>query len=267
MGGMGGRHGLSIATLRQTNGTGSSGGGNERQRGEGIRINNNGSNTSNTSNGSNTSNNPNSSNGGQHLSRSFDEEGHLLGTSYDQETDELSVGSMSPTRRNSLTSLRSMVRSGATSVSEALGGNAGGAIGGRNRSYSANSTTSEDSTGTQRHNKRTGNASPSSSSPSSSGSSQQQNHGGGVVGGGGSGTGGGIRFVQSAYVQPYLDSIADDTPVYQMLKRLSPYFHGRHHVEEIMWRETVSRKAIQSVFATYTNILSTTLHPKAANDW
>ena len=189
----------------------------------------------------------------------------MLGTSYDQETEELSVGSMSPTRRNSLTSLRSMVRSGATSVSEALGGNAGGAIGGRNRSYSANSTTSEDSKGTRGYHKRTGNASPSSSSTSSSGSSQQQNHSS-VVGGGG-GAGGGIRFVQSAYVQPYLDSIADDTPVYQMLKRLSPYFHGRHHVEEIMWRETVSRKAIQSVFATYTNILSTTLHPKAANDW
>jgi hypothetical protein len=55
--------------------------------------------------------------------------------------------------------------------------------------------------------------------------------------------------------------------VYQMLKRLSPYFHGQHHVEEIMWRETVSRKAIQSVFATYTNILCTTLHPKAASKW
>jgi len=53
-----------------------------------------------------------------------------------------------------------------------------------------------------------------------------------------------------------------------MLRRLAPYFHGKHHVEEIMWRETVSRKAIQSVFATYANtILSTTLHPKAASEW
>ena len=68
-------------------------------------------------------------------------------------------------------------------------------------------------------------------------------------------------------VQGYLDSIADDTPVYQMLKRLSPYFHGIRTVEEIMWRETVSRKAIQSVFATYTNILSTTLHTKSASEW
>jgi hypothetical protein len=77
----------------------------------------------------------------------------------------------------------------------------------------------------------------------------------------------GVRFTQQSYVQSYLDSIADDTPVYQMLKRLSPYFHGKHHVEEIMWRETVSRKAIQSVFGTYNNILSTTLHPKAASEW
>ena len=75
------------------------------------------------------------------------------------------------------------------------------------------------------------------------------------------------RFSMASYESLYLESIADDTPVYTMLKRLSPYFHGKHHVEEIMWRETVSRKAIQSVFATYSNVLISVLHPKAASEW
>ena len=84
---------------------------------------------------------------------------------------------------------------------------------------------------------------------------------------GSSGSGEG-RFSMASYESAYLASIADETPVYTMLKRLSPYFHGKHHVEEIMWRETVSRKAIQSVFATYSNVLLVSvLHPKAASEW
>ena len=55
----------------------------------------------------------------------------------------------------------------------------------------------------------------------------------------------------------YLEQIANDTPVYQLFKRLCPYFHGKHHVEEIMWRETVSRKAIMSVLANYGDVLVT----------
>ena len=75
------------------------------------------------------------------------------------------------------------------------------------------------------------------------------------------------QFSQASFESAYLASIADDTPVYHMFKRLSPYFHGKHHVEEIMWRETVSRKAIQSVFATYSNVLVSVLHPKVASKW
>lgn len=69
------------------------------------------------------------------------------------------------------------------------------------------------------------------------------------------------------YESAYLESIADETPVFQLFKRLAPYFRGRHTVEEIMWRETTSRAAIQSVFATYSNVLVSVLHPKAVTEW
>ena len=39
------------------------------------------------------------------------------------------------------------------------------------------------------------------------------------------------RFSMASYESAYLASIADDTPVYTMLKRLSPYFHGKHPVQ------------------------------------
>ena len=65
-------------------------------------------------------------------------------------------------------------------------------------------------------------------------------------------------------VTAYLESIANETAVFQMFSRLVPYFHGKHHVEEIMWRETVSRKAINSVLATYSSVLVRVLHSESA---
>ena len=66
---------------------------------------------------------------------------------------------------------------------------------------------------------------------------------------------------KSLHLQPhersYLEQIANDTPVYKLFKRLCPYLHGKHHIEEIMWRETVSRKAIMSVLANYGDVLVT----------
>ena len=35
----------------------------------------------------------------------------------------------------------------------------------------------------------------------------------------------------------YMNQIADDSPVYKLFEKMWPYFRGRMHVEEIMWRE------------------------------
>ena len=64
------------------------------------------------------------------------------------------------------------------------------------------------------------------------------------------------------YERAYLDQIANDTPVFKLFKRLCPYFHGKHHIEEIMWREKVSRKAIFSVLANYGDVLVTVKQPE-----
>jgi nitrogen permease regulator 3-like protein len=64
------------------------------------------------------------------------------------------------------------------------------------------------------------------------------------------------------YERAYLDQIANNTPVFNLFKRLCPYFHGKHHIEEIMWREKVSRKAIFSVLANYGDVLVTVKQPE-----
>ena len=70
----------------------------------------------------------------------------------------------------------------------------------------------------------------------------------------------------ASYESLYLESIADDTPVYTMLS-----CYHRIFMENTMLRKSCGvrlfRKAIQSVFATYSNVLISVLHPKAASEW
>lgn len=49
-------------------------------------------------------------------------------------------------------------------------------------------------------------------------------------------------------------------PRYQLLRRLAPYFRGRHTIEEIMWRENVSREQLNKLFAKHKNILVRVVH-------
>ena len=58
-----------------------------------------------------------------------------------------------------------------------------------------------------------------------------------------------------------LESLADDSVTYHLLRRLCPYFHGRHHLEEIMWRVHLDRKTIHLVISTYSEYLVTVKHP------
>ncbi|KAF0731280.1 hypothetical protein AaE_009273, partial [Aphanomyces astaci] len=46
------------------------------------------------------------------------------------------------------------------------------------------------------------------------------------------------------------------TPVVDLFRRLEPYFHGQHHLVEIMWRENVTRGELRTVLSTYMHILA-----------
>ncbi|TMW66785.1 hypothetical protein Poli38472_014097 [Pythium oligandrum] len=58
----------------------------------------------------------------------------------------------------------------------------------------------------------------------------------------------------------YLDKIATTNPVFTLFKRLCVYFHGQYHLEEIMWRENVSRSELRTVLSTYQDIIVCCLH-------
>jgi hypothetical protein len=55
--------------------------------------------------------------------------------------------------------------------------------------------------------------------------------------------------------QALLDALATDTATYRLLRRLAPYLHGRHHMTEIMWRENVTRDAMDKLLAAYGDVL------------
>lgn len=67
-------------------------------------------------------------------------------------------------------------------------------------------------------------------------------------------------FALSEHEREYLDRIATTNPVYTLFKRLCVYFHGQYHLEEIMWRENVSRSELRTVLSTYQDIIVCCLH-------
>lgn len=69
-------------------------------------------------------------------------------------------------------------------------------------------------------------------------------------------TNGGLTSEERAY----LEKIATTNTVYTLFKRLCVYFHGQCHLEEIMWRENVSRSELRTVLTTYQNIIVCCIH-------
>ncbi len=47
---------------------------------------------------------------------------------------------------------------------------------------------------------------------------------------------------------------------YQLLRKLAPYFRGRHHLEEIMWRENVSRESLNKLLKKHKTLLIQVVH-------
>jgi hypothetical protein len=58
----------------------------------------------------------------------------------------------------------------------------------------------------------------------------------------------------------YLETMNDGSATYELFRRLCPYFRGRHHLIEIMWRENVSREELNMVLETYRYVLVVVLH-------
>ncbi|KYQ90548.1 UPF0171 family protein [Tieghemostelium lacteum] len=58
----------------------------------------------------------------------------------------------------------------------------------------------------------------------------------------------------------FFENIDDKTKSYQLFKRLSPYFRGLHHIEEIMWRENISRDELNKILKKYKNVLVQVIH-------
>lgn len=42
---------------------------------------------------------------------------------------------------------------------------------------------------------------------------------------------------------------------YVLFRRLVPYFRGRHHLEEITWRENLARETVEALLAEYREVL------------
>eukprot|EP01083_Nonionella_stella_P270244 914957_1 len=54
----------------------------------------------------------------------------------------------------------------------------------------------------------------------------------------------------------------DDAVLAMLFKRLCSYFDGRHHLEEIMWRESVSSTDLKQVLDAYSGVLVQFQHPE-----
>ncbi|EGG22631.1 UPF0171 family protein [Cavenderia fasciculata] len=58
----------------------------------------------------------------------------------------------------------------------------------------------------------------------------------------------------------FFEKIDDNTKSYQLFKRLCPYFRGLHHLEEIMWRENISRDDLSKILKKYKSVLIQITH-------
>ncbi|PRP77984.1 UPF0171 family protein [Planoprotostelium fungivorum] len=58
----------------------------------------------------------------------------------------------------------------------------------------------------------------------------------------------------------HLEKFNDKGPLFQTLIRLCPYFRGRHHLEEIMFRMNISREDLNKVITKYQNVLICCTH-------
>ncbi|EFA86403.1 UPF0171 family protein [Heterostelium album PN500] len=61
----------------------------------------------------------------------------------------------------------------------------------------------------------------------------------------------------------FFERIDDSTKSYLLFKRLVPYFRGQHHLEEIMWRENISREDLNKILKKYKSVLIQVTHEES----
>jgi len=66
-----------------------------------------------------------------------------------------------------------------------------------------------------------------------------------------------LKPYEKSYLQKQLE---DKGPSFQLLERLCPYFRGKHTMEEILWRENISREEFSSILNRYSAILVSCVH-------
>ena len=58
----------------------------------------------------------------------------------------------------------------------------------------------------------------------------------------------------------YIHRLATNAQVQKLFEKLCVYFRGKHHLEEIMWRENISRNEICVVLSVFKDITLSVLH-------
>lgn len=62
------------------------------------------------------------------------------------------------------------------------------------------------------------------------------------------------------YEDVYLQRLSERGPTFQLFLKLCPFFRGKHHIEEIMWRENITREDLMKVLEKYQTLLVTCVH-------
>lgn len=58
----------------------------------------------------------------------------------------------------------------------------------------------------------------------------------------------------------YIDKLSSKGPIHALFKKLCIYFRGSHHLEEIMYRENITRSELRAVLSTFSDIAVSCLH-------
>ena len=60
----------------------------------------------------------------------------------------------------------------------------------------------------------------------------------------------------SAAEEQFLNSLNDGSEEFSLFYRLCPYFHGRHSLQEILWRESITPQQLDHVIQTFSSAIS-----------
>ena len=70
------------------------------------------------------------------------------------------------------------------------------------------------------------------------------------------------HIISSSSSEPHhaTPSSSKDQHIIRLYERLKSYFDGKHHIQEMMWRESISRDELARVLQRYRHVLVTVTH-------